>query len=116
MGWGLFKRGKSTITLPSETGTVLATRGADDYVQITVSNWRPPGTGDQVITEIPLGYRPMSTGRGIAGENRPSALRALTAYPYGSYSLEVAAIETANTFVGGSVGFYTDDQQPSGGE
>lgn len=115
MAWSIFKRGgRIAVPLPTATGTVVATRGADDYVQITVSNWRPPATGDQVIVEIPLGLRPSSTARGIAGENRPSALRALTAYPYGTFNLEVAAIQTADTYVGGSIGFYTDDPVPKG--
>lgn len=116
MAWNLFKQhSKITVTLPAETGTVIATRGADDWVEVTVSNWRPPSTGDQVIVELPLGFRPKITARGIAGENRPSALRALTAYSYAPHRVEVAAIQTANTYVGGSIGFYTDDPRPSGG-
>lgn len=115
MGWNIFKRGsKIAVTIPSATGTVLATRGADDWVEVAVSNWRPPAIGDQVIVELPLGFRPKITARGIAGENRPSALRALTAYSYAPHKLEVAAIQTANTYVGGSIGFYTDDPVAKG--
>lgn len=115
MAWNIFKRGKVRVTLPTATGTVIATRGADDWVEVAVSNWRPPAIGDQMIVELPLGVRPTITARGIVGENRPSALRALTAYSYAPYKLEVAAIQVANTYVGGTIGFYTDDPMPSGG-
>lgn len=108
-GWLAILRGKTQITLPTETGAVTLTRGADDWVEASVSNWRPQSTGTVLIGEIPAGYRPARRARGLADENVPSAVRALVAYPYAPFRLEVAGIVTAGTYVTGSAGWYTND-------
>lgn len=113
MAWRLSKRGgKTTVAIPVATGTVIATRGSDGWVEIAINNWRPPTTGTVVIAELPAGVRPANAARGIATENQPAVLRGLTAFNYGTYNLQVAGIQAANTYVGGSIGFYTDDPMP----
>ena len=104
------ERNTGTRKLVTATGDLYVYREGT-RVEIDFQNFRPKGTGDQIIVALPAGFRPVRTAYGNAVEG--VAPRGLRAFFYSPWNLQVLGVTAADSWVHGSLKFTTADPWPT---